>query len=277
MTDLQLRELAAYAERAVPLPELAVLEARGRALRERRRGVGIGLALVLALVGTWALQHATRVTVEPVRPPELPLRGEPYPGNHMQDLPAGTYQVFPSSVRGEPSARMTVPAGWNTWEGPNRFDGHAPGRSNTQALAHSTWYVGALVVKLVAVSARLCATAFASGDFIGTHDETVAALRHLPGYRTTRRPESVEAFGYPATHLSFVATDALRDCGTDTTIYATSRNGTFGGVERTEAWVVDVQGVPLTVFASSSGDVPIAVQDELDAVIDSIEFVTSDD
>lgn len=282
MSDVQLRELAAYAERLVLPPDLRALESRGRAARDRRRGAGVALVLGLVLTGLWLLQHDTRTIIEPVRPPELPLRGQSYPGNQMQDLPAGTYELRPSSVSGDPSALITLPAGWNSWEGPNKFDGHRPGdptlgRYNEAALGRSNWYVGALVVKLVAVSDTPCQFRWSPDDFVDTVAGQVQALGHLPGYRLVRPAETVEAFGYPAHHFVYRSTPAAEACQRDSTLYLSSRNGALGGIERGEIWLVDVDGVPITVFRSEEGDVPPRVEAELDAVVASIRIVFGED
>jgi hypothetical protein len=194
----------------------------------------------------------------------------------MTDLAAGTYVLRPSSVRGEPTALITVPEGWNTWEGPNRFDGHRPGESNEEALGRLTWYVGALVVKVTAVAARPCASGFSAGGFVDTYAETVAAIGHLPGFRLLGT-ETVEAFGYPATYFDLRATGPAEACKNYSNLFLTSNNGAFGGESRVEIWVVRVAGVPVTVMASSSGDVPVRIQAELDAVIGSIEFVVAEE
>ena len=62
------------------------------------------------------------------------------------NLEAGTYELTPSRDGTEPTVLLTVPDGWNSWEGPNRFDGHRAGDSNEEALARSTWLVGLTVL-----------------------------------------------------------------------------------------------------------------------------------
>jgi hypothetical protein len=274
MSELKLREFGTEAERLVTLPDRSVLERRGQAIRTRRRAAGVAAVAAALVVAFATLRAIPDRHEEPIRP--LPFKTQPYPGNHMEDLPAGTYELTPSSVRGEPTALITVPDGWNTWEGPNRFDGHRPGESNGEALERLTWIVTALVVKVTAVAPGACDSGFTGGSFVDTYAETVAAIRHLPGFRLLET-ETAEAFGYPATYFDLRATKPAESCKNDSNLFLTSNNGPFGGESRVEIWVVRVEGVPLTVMASSSGDVPATIQAELDAVIDSVEFVVPEE
>jgi hypothetical protein len=274
MSELKLREFGAEAERLVALPDRSVLERRGQAVRTRRRAVGVAAVAAALVVAFATLRAIPDRHEEPVRP--FPVKTQPYPGNHMKDLPAGTYELTPSAIRGEPTALITVSDGWNTWEGPNRFNGHVPGESNEQALDLYTWYVGALVVKVTAVADGPCDAGFSGGSFVDTYAETVAAIGHLPGYRRLAT-ETTEAFGYPATYFDLRATADAESCKNGSILFLTSNNGSFGGESRVEIWVVRVDGVPLTVMASSGGDVPANIQAELDAVVGSIEFVVPEE
>ena len=126
MNDLQLREFRTRAEELVDLPDLAELEGRGRRLHRRRIALGAGLAAaVLAVTGGLVVaRSATTATRRRSsrRTTERPPRCE-YPGPVMETLDAGTYLLQPSWEDTAPRARLTLPAGWNAWEGPNRFDG----------------------------------------------------------------------------------------------------------------------------------------------------------
>jgi hypothetical protein len=281
MSELKLREFADTAERLVELPDLADLERRGRSLQVRRRVAVVAAAVALAVLGGLLARSITPKAIEPVHPvkPEIG-QSQPYPGNQMRTLEPGTYELHPSSVSSEPTALVTLPRGWNDWEGPNRFNGHRPGdptigRYNEPALTRATWYVGVLVVKLVAVANRVCERPLSPDDFVHTYDEIVAAMTHLPGYRITEGPTRLEAFGRPATHLRYRQTGTRQSCPDDTTMM-TATNGGIGGEENMDVWVVDVEGVPLTVFKSWNGDVPARIAAELDAVVESVEFVVAD-
>ena len=93
------------------------------------------------------------------RSPQPAPRSErfaPYPGPLMEDLEPGTYEMTPSRDGTDPTALITVPSGWNSWEGPNRFDGHRDGETNEQALARSTWVVGVVVLDVQWVATERC-------------------------------------------------------------------------------------------------------------------------
>lgn len=62
-------------------------------------------------------------------------------------------------------------------------------------------------------------------------------------------------------------------CEDDSAVYSTSANGSFGGLRRSDLWVVDVAGTTYVVFSGHDGDVPPQVLGELEAVVESIEFV----
>jgi hypothetical protein len=278
MSGSQLRAFADEAARQVTLPDLDGLARRGRALRTRRRTTAGVALLAVALLGTWFVQDRAPRADGP-DPVDTPVRAyDRYPGNQMHDLPAGTYELTPSSVRGEPTALITLPDGWNTWEGPNRFNGHRPGdpttgRYNEAALVRATWYAGVVVVKILAVTRDLCLEQPGHYRFVGERAETVDAVSHIPGYEVVEGPDRGTAFGYPATHLVYRPTAALHGCPAEAEVFMTSNNGRFSGEDRMELWVVDVEGVTLTVVVGSSGDVPPRIWTELDAAVDSIEFL----
>ena len=281
MSESKLRAFADDAGRLVELPDLDGLARRGRDLRTRRRTSVVAGLLAVALLGTWLVQDRSQQAhdPDPVNPPARAV--DPYPGNEMQDLAAGTYELTPSLLRGDPTALVTVPDGWNTWEGPNRFNGHragdpTDGRYNDPALGRATWYVGVLVVKLVSVTDETCFHVPAHRRFVEGYADTVRAVSGIPGYRLTQGPDEGTEFGHRATHLALETTDALAECVNEALTFSTSANGSFTGDQRMELWVVDVDGVPLTVIASSSGEVPRRVRAELDQVVASVEFRVPD-
>src|SRR5262245_33121637 len=195
MSEQQLKDFGARAETLVEIPDFAELDQRGHELRVRRRvGVAAALAAVLAVAGVTVMQvHRNDVDDRPIKPPGS-LRARPYPDATMETLDAGTYRLRPS-VDDTLSAELTLPAGWNSWVGPNRYNGHGHGRTNGEALGHMTWYVGALVLEVDQVSRHGCSP---YSRALTTPDEVVAALRHAFATEMLRDPEPVRRFGYPA-------------------------------------------------------------------------------
>jgi hypothetical protein len=271
MSELKLRELGRWAEEAVILPDLGALESRGRALRVRRQVGIVAAATLLAVTGAWLLRDQTPQTVEPAPPIEPGPGARPYPGPVMEDLEPGTYELFPSRVRTEPSALVTVPRGWNSWQGPNRFGPQRPGDTNEQALPGSTWYADLLIVKITAV-ADTCEDPHSPDQFVETSRQAVDAIKRIPGYRFVGEPVTDDRFGYPATHFVLRALPETQGCP-DYNAFGTSGHDTVGVGERADLWVVAVDGSPLMINAGTNGEVPPRIRAELAAMVDSIEFV----
>ena len=264
----EMKEFGARAETLVTLPDFADLDRRGRALHQRRLGAAAALvACVLAVVGFTVLRDDHAKTVEPATNPG---ESRTYPGSTMQTLDPGTYVLNPSSWNPEfPRARVTVLAGWNSWVGPNRFDGHAPGRDNQEALDHSTWYAGVLILHVESVASGLCDT---SQRFdVSTASSLNQAVSRIPGYRISREAESTAKFGYPATHFRLSTTAALRDCENAPGLFNSGGYGLLGSGD-SDVWVVDVKGTPILVVAEWSPSTPADVRGEVTDVVDSIEF-----
>ena len=166
-------------------------------MHRRRVALGAGLAAaVLAVTGglVAATQRDDDGDSTPIEPPDdrAPAEVVEYPGPVMETLDAGTYLLQPSWEDTAPRARLDLPAGWNAWQGPNRFDGD---------LDTTTWYAGLLVVEVDAVASKPC-VAPQSDDVVGdSRAELVAALQRIPGARVSVDEVPDEMFGYPATHL----------------------------------------------------------------------------
>ncbi len=158
MSDLDLKAFAARAEERMPLPDFTALDRRGRELRRRRQAAVVGvLACVLAIAGVLVVRNDSPKAVEPVRPPDdTPVQALEYPGPVMKTLEAGTYELTPSPDPDYPRASITLPEGWNAWEGPNRFDVKDSAAGNEEALDEITWYAGILVVKVDGVASEPC-------------------------------------------------------------------------------------------------------------------------
>ena len=271
MNELQLREFRTHAEELVDLPDLAELESRGRRMHRRRVALGAGLAAaVLAVAGGLVVtQRDDDGDSTPIEPPDdrAPAEVAEYPGPVMETLDAGTYLLQPSWEDTAPRARIDLPAGWNAWQGPNRFDGD---------LDTTTWYAGLLVVEVDAVASKPCVDP-QSDDVVGdSRAELVGALRNLPGARVSVEEVPDEMFGYPATHLRMTFPDPPRKCQVDVNVLTTNKHGTVAGSSDDslrDAWVIDVDGNALLVAAGYSPKTPPEIQQELYEMVDSIEIV----
>lgn len=275
MSDLKLQGFADRAEERMPLPDFAELEHRGRSLRRRRlaSATGAAVACVLAVAGVVVLRDDSPQAVEPVRPPDdAQVQAMEYPGPVMEDLDPGRYALVPSSDPEFPRARISLPDGWNAWEGPNRFDIQSSGDGNEEALEEITWYVGILVVKVIAVTTRPCEDVSSSVTAVESSTESlVRAIRRIRGYQVTESAVPLAKFGHPATHFRLVATAPDGAC--DNNLFTTSANGVVGGTEETEdIWVVDVDGYPVLVDSQQTAKTPPEVRRELAAAVDSIDF-----
>lgn len=271
MNELQLREFRTRAEELVDLPEFAELESRGRRMHRRRIALGAGLAAaVLAVTGGMvaATQRDDDRDSTPIEPPDdrAPAEVVEYPGPVMETLDAGTYLLQPSWEDTAPRARLDLPAGWNAWQGPNRFDGD---------LDTTTWYAGLLVVEVDAVASRPC-VAPRSDDVVGdSRAELVDALERIPGARASVDEVPDEMFGYPATHLRMTFPDPPRRCQEDVNVLTTNKHGTVAGGDDSlrDVWVIDVDGNALLVAAGFDKRTPPRIQKELYEMVDSIEIV----
>ena len=277
MSEQKLREFGAQAEELVTLPAFSELDRRGGALRRRRIATVAGLAAcVLTVIGIVVAQYDPPKAAEPIRPPdEAPAEARPYPGAVMETLEGGRYELRPAFDSHGARARITVPDGWNAWEGPNKFGNLAtPGQSNEEALSEATWYAGLLVLHVEAVASRPCHGPD-TGDEVGDSAEAlVAAITRIPEYQVTlNEEESPDKFGYPATHLRLRPTPALEECREDFNVFQSAGNPEIaGGSDLRDTWVVDVDGQAIVVAAGADANTPPAVVRELDAMVESIEF-----
>jgi len=276
MSEQQLKDFGAHAETLVEIPDFGQLDRRGHEVRVRRRaGVAAALAAVLAVVGVTVTQiHRNDVDDRPITPPGS-LKARPYKGGTMKTLEAGTYQLHPSLVESDLTAQLTLPDGWNSWVGPNRFDGHAPGRSNSEALDYLTWYVGALVLEVDGVNTRGCGSPV---NHLTTTHGVVAALRRAFAMEVVREPQQVRRFGYPATRMRLRVTKEFEKCDEDTlSVFHSTGDGFIqyaGPGTLLDVWLVDVGGTPIYVQRAWTPNAPESAIDELDSVIDSIQFGT---
>ena len=272
MSEQQLKEFGARAESVVDIPDFAELDRQGRSLRLRRRAsIAAAVAVVLTVGGIAAAQiHKKTVDTGPIKPPQV----HTYRGATMKDLEPGTYRLHPSRIERDLTADLTVPDGWNAWIGPNRFDGHAPGRTNDEAVGHLTWYVGALVLEVDAVNTRGCG---APTNDLDTTKDVVRALGRAFSTEVVRGPEPGRRFGHPATRMRLRVTRQVELCRTDTTVLHSTADGYVdyaGPGTLLDVWVVDVDGTPIYVQRAWTPNAPDSARGELDGVIDSLEFGT---
>jgi hypothetical protein len=226
LSELRLRDLGREAQDLVDLPDLGSLERRGRALRFRRQAGVVAATVVLATTGVFLFQDRTSQEPQPAPPRSAP---QVYPGMLMEDLEPGTYELTPSSDGADPTALITVPSGWNSWVGPNRFNGHRDGESNDQALARSTWLVGVAVLKVQGVASLPCQpTVTGSGRDMG-YEETVGAVRRVPGYQTAIvRTNGSDLLGYPSTAIHLTPGAAPRKCARASELFESDTSGGVG-------------------------------------------------
>jgi len=270
MNELQLREFRTHAEELVDLPDLAELESRGRRMHRRRVALGAGLAAaVLAVTGglVAATQRDDDGDSTPIEPPDdrAPAEVAEYPGPVMETLDAGTYEMQPSEDDDAPRVHLTLPEGWNAWQGPNRFEGD---------LETTGWYAGLLIVDVDAVASEPCFGLQPQDAVSDDPAEVVAALRRLQLFRVSVVEESTEAFGYRATHLRIRPTPAFTRQCPDINVLGTAVHETVGvGGDNSNTWVVDVDGRAYVVEEAYGSATPPRIQRELHAIVDSIEFV----
>jgi hypothetical protein len=276
MDEQQLKDFGAHAETLVEIPDFAELDLRGRDLRMRRRaGVAAALALVVAVAGlAFAQAHRNTTDTRPIGPPHTQART--YHGGTMKDLAAGTYRLHPSLTESDLAVDLTLPPGWNSWVGPNRFDGHAPGRTNGEALGHLTWYVGALALEVDSVNTRGCG---APTNHLTTAGAVVGALGRAFSMEVVRGPEPVERYGYPATRMRLRVTQEFERCPADTAVFHSTGDGFIQYAypdTLIDVWVLEVDGRPIYVQKAWTPNAPQWARGELSSVIESITLSHAD-
>lgn len=273
-SELRLRDLGREAEHAVDLPDLGGLERRGRALRFRRQASVVAAAVVLVTTGVFLFQNRTDRDFEPA--PDPRAGAQQYPGGHVQELPAGTYELTPSYDAADPLVLVTVPANWTSSKGPNRFV-YQPGMNREESLAVSPWMVGLLALKLDGVASRWCESGLSAGDAVDGFDETVAAVQDLPGATLVGSARDERRFGYPATQVR-VTVDGSGRCDDMSVVFDNADGAKIEIRSQTvlDVWVVDVDGTSLVIVAGSRGEVPEQFQQELRDVLGSVRFVPAD-
>ena len=239
-------------------------------MHRRRIALGAGLAAaVLAVAGglVAATQRDDDGDSTPIEPPDdrAPAEVVEYPGPVMEPLDAGIYLLQPSWEDTAPRARLDLPAGWNAWQGPNRFDGD---------LDTTTWYAGMLVVEVDAVASRPC-VAPRSDDVVGdsraearqtrSRESPAPGQRRRGAGRDVRLPRHAPSDDVPRPAPQVPEVNVL----------TTNKHGTVAGGDDSlrDVWVIDVDGNALLVAAGFDKRTPPRIQKELYEMVDSIEFV----
>lgn len=263
------------AERLTELPAFELIERQGHARRRRRQALvatfaACVLAVVVTVAGIVALAGGTPRTQQPTSPDTPTV--SPFPVFAMTTLAEGAYQLAPSVNPSRPLVRLTVPPGWNAWQGPNRFEGIGPaGSDNDVALDMTSWYAGVLVLEVEQMAAPACSKVSVRR---ADADGFVEALAGIPHLKVIDGPDRTTRFGHPATHLRLQQRVAPIDCAEFT--FSTLINPAIGlddvGAKH-DAWVVEVEDRPFLVWATWTPGTPREEVDDLLAIVDTIEVV----
>jgi hypothetical protein len=265
------------AEQLTRRPPFELIEAAGRRRRRRRHAVGGAVVACLLAVSGFLVVHDrdSRTEVGPADDRTTPS-GEvtPYPAFAMTTLREGTYELRTSFDPRDPAVRFSLPAGWNAWMGPNRFEGM--GRQVTFDAATNEgvltddpdWYVGLLVIDVTSMAQRECTSTSMEG---ASAPAFARALTRIPGLDVLAEPESTVRFGHRAVHLRLQEVTRAVDCGW---FFRTARGAQTGDGElgtTYDAWVIDTADRPILVWGEWTPRVPRTEVDALLGIVDSIE------
>jgi hypothetical protein len=272
MSERLLETFREKAEQVTRVPAFELIEAAGRARRRRRHVAGGAMAaLVLATTGILL------VTDEPSTPPQPAEKTDdtslvtPYPGNQGRALDEGTYE-FELTDPSLPDVRFTLPPGWNSWIGPNLFEGF---REEDVGAKDPEWYLGLLILDVQSIAQRGCSTTALTGKDPAT---VVEAFTEADRLRVTSGPERTVRFGRPTTHLRLQEQGPSRECLNSVLMFGTQSSGItyFGRGTTFDVLVVDLDDRPLVMMATWTRGTPRAEVDALLGVVDSVELVQGD-
>jgi hypothetical protein len=275
MSERLLEAFREEAEQVTRVPAFELIEAAGRARRRRRHAVvGAVTACVLAVTGLLVGTDRDRGDPQPAEDGTSEVT--PYPGARMATLREGTYELMPPH-HSRPVVRFTLPAGWNSWVGPNRFEGLGDqvsdhvGANNKVLEQDPEWYLGLLFMEVEWVAQRGCTMTDLKGDDTAS---LVQALTEVPRLRVTSGPEDTVRFGHPAVHLRLEEQGGRVECLNDSLFNAAVNLGvTYLGRGTTyDAWVIDLDGRPLLMWAGWTARTPDAEVRSLLGVVDSVEI-----
>lgn len=277
MSERLLEAFREEAEQHTRVPAFETIEAAGRRRRLRRHAaVGAVAACVLGVSGLLAATSGDSADPQPAEDSDESSLGTPYPVMTNTTLEAGTYVLDPSKDTSLPPVRFTLPAGWNSWLGPNRFAGLDDvatdgSRTNQEVLVQDPeWLLGMVFVDVKWIARPGCVMTDLTGD--GT-TALVQALTAVPRLTVTSGPESTVRFGHPAVHLQLREQGRGDACPQDTVMTTAEAAVDYLGRGTTiDAWVVDVDGRPLLLWAAWTARTPSAEVQDLLGVVDSVEL-----
>ena len=278
MSERLLEAFREEAEQHARVPAFETIEAAGRRRRLRRHAaVGAVTACVLGASGLLAGTYGDSSGPQPAEGSDESSLATPYPVMTNTTLEAGTYELDPSRDASVPPVRFTLPAGWNSWLGPNRFAGlddlETDGsRTNRELLVQDPeWLLGMVFLDVRWIAQPGCIMTDLTG-----HDTTalVQALTTVPRLTVTSGPESTVRFGHPAVHLQLREQGGAAACPQDTVMTtAEAAVDYLGRGTSYDVWVIDVAGRPLLLLAAWTAGTPSAEVQELLGVVDSVEVL----
>jgi hypothetical protein len=269
MSERLLETFRDKAEQIARVPAFELIEAAGRARRRRRHVAGAATAaFVLATTGILL------VTNEPSAPPQPADRTDrtslvtPYPGNQGRALDEGTY-AFELPDPSLPDVHFTLPPGWNSWVGPNLFEGF---RDEESGAKEPGWYLGLLILDVRSIAQQGCSTTDLTGQDPAT---VVQAFTRADRLRVTSGPERTVRFGRPTTHLRLQEQGPSSECLNSVLMFGAEGAGItyFGRGTTFDVLVLDLDGRPLVLMSTWTRGTPRAEVDALLGVVDSIELV----
>lgn len=273
MSERLLDAFREQAERVVPVPPFERIESAGRSRRRRRHAVvGAVAACAIGVAGLVAVVDGTDAAPRPVERPDTSSVAD-YPGAEMTTLEQGTYELAPSSDPDHPVVRFTLPAGWNSWLGPNTFEGlghevTSDPEVNEAILDEADWYAGLLVLDVREIARRGCSIVDVSE---GDTRALSAALPQLPRLSLLSEPETTVRFGRMAVHMRFRERGGPA-CPEDY-FFQTAQGYISAGEAGTtyDAWIIDTEARPILLWARWDRGTPDHVVEELLRIVDSIE------
>lgn len=283
MSERLLEAFREEAEHSTPLPDFDLISAAGRDRRRRRHTVVAAVtACVLGVSGLLASTYGDPSDPQPAGDSDGTSRVTPFPVGAMTTLEKGTYELDPFNTS-QPAVRFTLPDGWNAWVGPNRFEGLSDGTSdqagsNEDVLERGPdWVLGMLAVDVYWLAQPGCTmTEMSRGDTTAL----VEALTNVPGLEVVSAPERGVRFGHRVVHLRLREQGRAGECPNQAYLNAsptTHAQITYLGRGTTyDAWVVDLEGRALLVWAAWTRDAPGDEVDDLLRIVDSIELVRPD-
>lgn len=264
------------AEHSIELPDFEELAAAGRRRRTRRHAAtGAVAACVLAASGVLAAAYDGSGGPDPAEDSPDTSVATPYPELAMTTLEPGRYVIRPFAHRALPDVRFTLPAGWNAWAGPNRFEG-LDALAPDDAMGHKdaiesdpAWVLGGLPLSMQWIAQPGCQMVDMTGTDVAT---VVRALVDVPRLRVVAEPGSTTVSGLPAVHLRLRERSPQGTCG-QTTMMRGPRVGLryLGRGSTFDVRVVDAGGRTVVLLAAWTAATPASEVDALLGVMESME------